>query len=230
MNLGELGRLSKVDAESILSEEIEPLGTEYEVVKDLLNAWATVRFGERDVKLPGFARHIDLMIAALAEYKSKKKRNVRPYPFAKSDDIVIMPLRPQHFGIQIYKKSVTLDTDKYTKIDDIIPQTTGKFSVPSEQVFIITDFVDIEPDSPVQAIQVVDVDGDDWHAISTIKELRVSDLHIIELDYPIIADKSLNIDALVASETAGDTVTHELVPFGVWIGFGSDVPELRTET
>jgi len=233
MELEELKRLLSVNEKQVLSRKIDPLGTEYDVVVDALSGIKTVRIGEREFTLPGLDRNQSLIIKTLAEYKEKQKRNVMPLPYAKSDDIVIMGIRPQHFGIQFWEQSVSISATKYTAVSNIIPQggTTGtRYTVGTDQIFIITDFVDFVADSPVQAIQVADVDGVPQYPFCTFKDVKLSDLHIIELDYPIIADASLDIDALVYSTTAGATVNHCLTPMGVWIGFGKNVPALRTET
>jgi len=234
MNIPELSRLMDIDVRGILSKEVEPFGTEYDIVKDALAGISTIRIAQREIKIPGLTRYTDLIMSVLAEFKSKEKRNVMPLQYAKSDDIVIMPLRPAHFNLYSYKKNVTVEAGKYTAQDNIIPQASGTFTVPDKQIIVITDFVDFAPESPVTAIQVADVDGEKWYPIEVRKELRLSDLHIIELDVPIIADSTLDIDALVertsADTTNAETVSHELTPLGVWIGFGKDVPKLRTET
>jgi hypothetical protein len=229
MDLEELKRLNAVDAKSILSRSVDPLGTEYDVVKDALAGIKKIRIGYRELTLPGLDRNSELVMKVLAEYKSKEKRNVMPLQYAKSDDIVVSALRPQLFGIQMYIQDVTISANKYTAESNIIPQATGSYSVPTKQIFIITDFVDMVAESPVTAIQAKDVDGVSQFPCEVRKDLKISDLHVIELDYPIIADASLDIDALVVSKTAAATVTHELTPMGVWIGMGKDVPKLRTE-
>ena len=234
MDIQELSRLMRVDPRAILNKRIEPFGTEYDIVRDALAAMSKVRIAEREITLPGLTRYRDLIMAVLAEFKDKQKRNVMPLEYAKSDDIVIMALRPEHFGVYTWKKSVTVPSGKYTAVDNIIPTSSGVFEVPDDQIFIITDFVDFASTSPITAMQVADVDGEKWYPFSVRKELKMSDLRIVELDFPIIADTTLDIDVLVERTTpdtsSDETVTHELTPFGVWIGFGRDVPKLREET
>jgi len=234
MDIQELSRLMRVDPRSILSKRVEPFGTEYDIVRDTLAAISKVRIAEREITLPGLVRYRDLIMAVLAEFKDKEKRNIMPLPYAKSDDIVIMALRPEHFGLYTWKKEVTVAATKYTAVDNIIPTGSGKFEVPDDQIFIITDLADFAPESPVTAIQAADVDGERWYPFSVRKDLKLSDLHIIELDFPIVADTTLDLDALVerttADASAEETVSHELTPFGVWIGYGKDVPDLREET
>jgi len=234
MDIQELSRLMKVDPRAILNKRIEPFGTEYDIVRDTLAAISKVRIAEREITLPGLTRYRDLIMAVLAEFKDKEKRNVMPLPYAKSDDIVLMALRPEHFGVYTWKKEVTVAATKYTAVDNIIPTGSGSLEVPDDQIFIITDFVDFAPESPVTALQALDVDGEKWYPFSVRKDLKLSDLHIIELDFPIVADTTLDLDALVerttADASAEETVSHELTPFGVWIGFGKDVPNLREET
>jgi len=213
MDIQELSRLMKVDPRSILSKRVEPFGTEYDIVRDTLAAISKVRIAEREITLPGLTRYRDLIMAVLAEFKDKEKRNIMPLPYAKSDDIVIMALRPEHFGLYTWKKEVTVAATKYTAVDNIIPTGSGKFEVPDDQIFIITDLVDFAPESPVTAIQAVDVDGERWYPFSVRKDLKLSDLHIIELDFPIIADTTLDLDALVERTTEATDLSQDLSPY-----------------
>jgi len=113
MDIQELSRLMKVDPRSILSKRVEPFGTEYDIVRDTLAAISKVRIAEREITLPGLTRYRDLIMAVLAEFKDKEKRNIMPLPYAKSDDIVIMALRPEHFGLYTWKKVAKDFHDKF---------------------------------------------------------------------------------------------------------------------
>ena len=234
MDIQELSRLMKVDPRAILKKKVEPFGTEYDLVRDTLAAISKVRIAEREITLPGLTRYRDLILAVLAEFRDKEQKNIMPLAYAKSDHIVIMALRPEHFGLYTWKKEVTIAATKYTATDNIIPTSAGVFTVPEKQIFIITDLVDFAPESPVTAIQVADIDGNKHQPFSVRKDLKLSDLHVIELDFPLVADSTLDLDALVerttADASAEEKVTHELTPFGVWIGYGKDVPKLRVET
>jgi len=235
MDFEELKRLGRIDAKKALDREVYDDYTEYDMIMDSLSGLSKVRIGERELQMPGLSRHKDIIMNVLAEFKGKEKKNVMPLQFAKSDDIVVAPLRPQHFGIQSYKKTVDVAATKYTAEDNIIPQTTGAFTVPDNQIFVITDFIDYTPESPIVAFQAKDVDGNTFNPVDIRKELKLSDLHIIELDFPIITDASLDIDALVERTTAdttnAETVAHELTPVGVWIGYAKETPskQLKTE-
>jgi len=216
MELEELKRLQAVNEREILARPVEPLGTEYNVVRDALAGMKTLRISERELKLPGLERHTDLIIKTVAEFKTKKKRNVMPLQFGKTDDIVIEPLRPEVFGLDNY-----LQTGLTVGTYDIIPQTAGTHSIDTDnEIIIITDFVEMQTEPKVTAIQVT-VDGVTQNPLELRKDLKITDLHIYELDYPIIADASLDINGKV--EVAGDA---ELTPFGVHICMGHKVPSL----
>ena len=53
IELDDLGRILKIDASALLKRRIEPIGTEYDVVRDALVGMKTIRIGNRDLTLPG---------------------------------------------------------------------------------------------------------------------------------------------------------------------------------
>jgi hypothetical protein len=210
MELEELKRLAAVDAKSILSRRVEPLGTEYEVVRDALVGMATLRIGERELKIPGLDRHRELIIKVVAEFKQKKMRNVMPLQFAKADDITLEPLRPETFGLDNWVR-----TGLSVGTVDLIPQTAGTFNLETDaEIIVITDFCEAKAIPVITAI-LPEVDGVKQNPLEMRKDLKISDLHLYELDYPLIADTSLNIDGKV--EASGDS---ELFPLGVRICLG----------
>jgi hypothetical protein len=211
MELEELKRLMAIDPKAILSRRIDPLGTEYDVVKDALVGMATLRIGERELRIPGLERHRDLILKTVAEFKDKKKRNVMPLQFAKTDDITVEPLRPEHFGLDNYVRT-GLSVGTVTLFD---------ISVDTDnEIFVITDFCEAKAVPVITAI-LPTVDGVTQNPLEMRKDLKISDLHLYELDYPLIADASLKIDAKV--EASGDS---ELFPLGVHICMGHKVAKL----
>ncbi|MEM2618769.1 MAG: hypothetical protein QW356_04710 [Candidatus Hadarchaeales archaeon] len=212
----ELKRLKAVDARRILSRPVDPLGTEYDVVKDALAGMKTLRISERELKIPGLDRHTDLIIAAVAEFKQKKARNVMPLQFAKTDDITVEPLRPEVFGLTTYLRT-GLTPGEY----NIIPTGPGAQTIDTDnELIIITDLVEMQTVPRVTAVQF-EVDGVLQQPIEIRKDVKISDLHIYELDYPIIADAKLDLDGKV--ESAGDA---EITPIGVHIAIGRKIPTL----
>jgi len=218
MNLEELNRILKVDAKGILSRQVGDLGTEYEVMMHEINLAKKIKLGEREITIPGLERNKEVLLKVLAEFKKKEERNVMPYPFARADDItmIVGVLRPELFGLDNFKQeNLSVGTV------NIIPQGSGNFSVPDDQIFIITDFIEFEATPVITAINFVNVDDNLPRPLETRIAFRASDLHIFELPYAVIADKTLDVDAKV--EFTGNT---ELTPVGAWIGYGEDVPDL----
>lgn len=220
MELDDLGRILKIDAQAVLKRRIEPIGTEYDVVRDALVGMKTIRIGNRDLTLPGLTRHTEICFKVLADFKTKKKRNVQPLQYAKSDDIVIEPLRPEQFTVN----GVTLDNwvqaalvvGERAVLPTILQDAGGAATaipVDDDEVFIITDWVEMKPTTVFTALQA-EIDGTPFKPME-MRVPRMTDLQIHELDFPWIADVTLDVDGKV--EFAGDS---ELVPFGVHICLG----------
>jgi len=219
MELEELKRLSAINEKAILSKTIDPLGTEYDIVKDFIVGLSTLRISTREIKIPGITRNMDLVIKAVAEFKDKKKRNIMPIQYAKSDDIVVESVaRPQIFGLTSFTKTTSSSAPS---VENIIPQASGSFSVDDDELIIITDWIELEPDAPIVELQGT-IDGTDQYPVSCRLPFKATDLHLFELDFPWIADVSLDIDG--RSETASATTT--LVPIGVHVCLGKLVKSL----
>jgi len=226
MKAEELKRLDKIDPIVVLSQKIEPIGTEYELAKHELALMRTIKIGERDIEIPGLKRATNTILSALAEFKEKEKRTVMPLQLAKSDDIVIMALRPEHIAANFsYEKDITLATGKYVGIFDILPPTSGVFTLAEKTIIVVTDIIELGPDARLTGIQM-NVDGVLQYAIDTTLMVKASDMQIIELPHPAIAHSTLDIDGKLEAKTAGSTVTTFAFPVGVWIGLGKDVPAL----
>jgi len=231
MELEELKRLREVDVAGILSRVVEPLGTELDIVRAELNAMRILRIGERVIELPGLSRNMDLITAVVAEYKDAKKRNVLPLQFAKSDDIVVMPIRLEHIAADIVdEQDVTIAAGEYTDDFHILPRTTGTFDIttayPFGARFIFTDFIELYSPVSCTGIRIVDADGIDQYPLDATLAFKATDLQIFELPHLVIADTTFDIDGKVESKVAGQTVTTAVKALGVWVGIGKDVPPL----
>ncbi|MEM1588998.1 MAG: hypothetical protein QXT26_02700 [Thermoproteota archaeon] len=217
MELEELKRLRLVKAKEILSKPVEPLGTEYDVVKDALVGIKSVHLAQRDFRLPGLERHTELVCQVVAEFKEKKKRNVLPLQYAKADDIVVAPIRPEDIGADNWNVSSAAAGIIHVIKPDGTPLTVDT----ENQVFVITDVLIGDP-SLITAVQFT-VDGVKQNPIEvrTLQVGRGDNLGIAELDYPVVADASLLMD--VKAEGA---VTTTVVPFGVHICLGRKLAAL----
>lgn len=228
MELEELKRLLQIDAPPVLDREIlpaqpgRPPQTEMDVARDTLAGMCIVRISNREYRLPGLTRHSDLVLKALADFKTKKKRNFVALPFAKADDIVMEPLRPEVFN----NHAVPIAKDNWAQAglvvgtEDIIPDAAqilggaaATFAVDDDELIIITDWVEMQAACILSALQA-NIDGSLLQP-EEIRTMFMTDLQLHELNWPWIADVTLDIDAKV--EFVG---TAELVPFGVHICLG----------
>jgi len=219
MDVKEFERLYKVPAEEVLADPAYGDFSEYDIVEAHIERAATYVQSERDVIVPGLDRNLELIMAVLAEFKNKHKRNVIPYQFAKADDIVITAgiIRPQYFGLTTYRR-----TGLPTGVYHIIPAVTGLYRVPKDNICVITDLIELEPAGNVTAIYFADVDGSTMvRPLEISNAIRTGDMQIYELDLPVIANSSLDLDGRV--HIAG---TSEITPIGAWICMGEVVPPL----
>jgi len=222
MELEELSRIRGINASTVLSRQVAPLGTEYQVSLDALRGMKTIRLSNREITLPGLERHTPLILQTLAEFKDKKKRNVQPLMYAKADDIVIEPLRPEQFSAGaaptildnwIQAGLVAGETPVLPSVTQVADAATV-ITCDDDELFIFTDFIEMKPNITITAIQG-EIDGSLYNSLEMRLAMIASDLQMFELDYPWIADINFDIDAKV--EYAGDS---ELTPFGVHICLG----------
>jgi len=152
MELEELNRIRLVKAQTVLSRQVAPLGTEYQVALDALRGMKTIRISNREVTLPGLERHTPLILQALAEFKEKKVRNVQPLMYAKADDIVIEPLRPEQFSAGTTPTVLDnwIQAGLVVGETPILPSVTqiadapcaAAIAVDDDELFIFTDFIE----------------------------------------------------------------------------------------
>ena len=222
MELNELKRIYGINAQTILNHKVEPLGTEYGVALDALSAMKKIRISDREVTLPGLERWTPLILQVLAGFKETRDRNVMPVAFAKADDIVIEPLRPEQFragaGPTILDNWIQVglvvgETPVLPSVTQVAAGATV-ITCDDDELFIFTDFIELKPNIFITAIQG-EIDGTLYKPLEMRLAMNQSDLQMYELDHPWIADVNFDIDAKV--EYAGDS---ELTPFGVHICLG----------
>jgi len=214
----EIKRISGLDAMAILSPVYDPLEmSEYDIVKEALIAMSKFQIGEREIRLPGFTRNLNLLLQCVADFKEKVKRPVVPPEIVTSDMITVEPLRPEVFGLDAYLRTgLTVGTYH------IIPTAAGTWTAAKdEEIVVITDFIELLPDIRVTAIQAADLDGEKLKPEELRLQFKASDLQIYELKRPWICDITLDIDGKV--EAAGDS---QITPFGVHICLGKKIPDL----
>jgi hypothetical protein len=218
MEFEELERIWAVDAKAILSRTVIRTYTEYDVMKSAIDRASRLIIGEREVTVPGLSRNSELILKVLADFKAKKRLNVVPLQYAKSDDITMEVgiIRPEYFGLDTY-----LRTGLAVGTCHIIPTAAGTFSVPTDNICIITDLVELQPTRHVPTVVFADVDGVSQKPLSILDTVGLTDMHLYEIPFPVIADSTLDLDGKV--ESAGDA---EIAPIGAWICLGKDVKPL----
>jgi len=210
MELEELKRLHVIDAKAILSKSIDPLGTEYAVALDALRGMKTLEVSNRVITLPGLERQTSLILKALADFKDEKKRNWMPIQYAKADDLLMEPIwRPGIFSLNNFKLT---SSGTAPASNNIIPRVSGNFSLNDDERIIITDIVECSNNEGFLEFQFK-VDDDQQYVVSGRPAIKIGDLRIYQLDYPIICDVSLDWDG--RSETA--STEFEPMPCGVHI-------------
>ena len=224
MELEELKRISLVDAKTVLKRQVATLGTEYDMALDALRGMKNIRVSDRDITLPGLERHTPLILQVLAEFKAKQARNVQPLMYAKADDIVIEPFRPEQFSAGATPTAL----DNWIQVGLVVGERpflpsaihiadapcAATIAVDDDEIFIFTDFIEMKPAIKITAIQG-EIDGTMYNPLEMRLAMNETDLQMYELDYPWICDVNFDIDVKV--EYAGDS---ELTPFGVHICLG----------
>ena len=224
MELEELKRLQKVNAKTLLKREVLEAQTEYEVSLDALRGMKNIKISNRELTLPGLERHTLLILQVLAEFAQKQQRNVVPVMYAKSDDIVIEPFRPEQF----IAGNTPTPLDNWIQAGLVVGERpflpsaihiadapcAATIAVDDDEIFIFTDFIEMKPAIKITAIQG-EIDGTPYQPLEMRLSMNESDLQMYELDFPWICDVTFDIDVKV--EYAGDS---ELTPFGVHICLG----------
>ena len=225
MELEELSRIYGVNAQTILGRQVAPLGTEYQVAMDALSAMKKIRISNREITLPGLQRWTPLVLQVLADFKDTRNRNIMPVAYAKSDDIVIEPLRPEQFTANAVTLDNWIQAGLVVGERALLPNISqaGAATVitcDDDEIFIFTDFIEMKPAIKITAIQG-EIDGTLYKPLEMRLAMNETDLQMFEMDYPWICDVDFDIDAKV--EYAGDS---ELTPFGVHICLGKLIAAL----
>lgn len=177
-------------ARDILGRRIDPIGTEFDVLKDVVEEISTIRIAERVVKIPGITRSFETGIipGAVAHYRDRIKKDIMPVQYAKDDNLVLEPLyRPRIFGLNNFSASAPASVPGAGTIIDYTLDTYGR------ELIVLTDIVALDTEPPVTEVKLT-VDGNPQYVIVPRKDFKVTDLHIFELPFPAVADVSLKIE------------------------------------
>lgn len=230
MELSELKRINKIDARTVLQRPIDGLDvSEYKMAHDALEGMETIRLSNRKVVLPGLHRWNETILKALAGFaEDRGNRLVKPVMYAKADDIVIEPLRPEQFVAEDTLIASWIQLGLAAGEVSILPSATQVtagatvITCDKDELFIFTDFIEMKPAIRITAIQG-EIDGTPYKPLEMRLAMNETDLQMYDLDYPWICDVNFDIDA--KCEYAGDS---ELTPFGVHICLGKLIADLTT--
>ena len=129
--------------------------------------------------------------------------------------------RPEVFsGVTSYRQT-GLTTGALVPILSSTSGTDINMLVDKER-YIITDFISYDPAGGIEGIQIFP-DGDNNVAAQSVGNAMrgESSMRIVPLDFPIITDQSLRIEARLNQGTS-----VELVPVGIRVFVGSEVRAL----
>lgn len=222
MKIPKLVELNKTLArkDQIFETDVIQIGTEKvgeeALIRAQLDRMRTLILGERVVELPGMTRNLDLIVAAIADFKEVKKKSVRPLYLATNDDITIEPLRPQVFGLTTYTR-----TGLAPGVINIVPTGAGNYSVDTDnEIIFVTDVIEFDPSAGVTAIKFT-IDGEPIKPESIRVQIKDTDLQIYDLASPEMARNTFDLDTRLESGTS-----TELTPIGAHIAMGHKIPSL----
>jgi hypothetical protein len=207
-------------ARTILGRKVDPVGTEYDILEDVVTEVRKIRLATRDIEIPGITRswNENLIQAAVSYFKEKVKKDIMPLQYAKDDNLIIEPLyRPKIFNMRDFTVTWSGLTPPAT-IDLLTPDGRGgpyNLQVDKELI-ILTDIIALSPNPAVTEL-LVTVDGDPQRPVVARKDFLVSDLRIFEFPFPVVADINLRIQGRV--ETASGSFTY--LPIGIHVVLGS---------
>jgi len=207
-------------ANQIFSRHIDPIGTEFDVIKDVYEEVKTVFLKNREFEIPGIKRawNAGIIQGALAYFRDKVKKDVMPIQFAKTDNLIIEPLyRPQIFNMTSFTISFSGLTPPAV-IDLLTPGgTSGPYTLQvDKEMIILTDIITTDAD-PVVAEILITADGDPQRPLSTRKAFKIGEIKVYELPFPVVVDNDIRIQARV--EVGSGSFTY--LPIGLHAVLGA---------
>lgn len=218
-------------ATQILSRRIDPIGTELDVLNDVIAEVKTLRIAMREIEIPGIARasrgdtpairpaiREGIIHGAVAYFREKVKKDIMPVQFAKDDNLIIEPIyRPKIFNMTDFTVTWSGVTPPGT-VDLLDPGgTPGAYNLQvDKELIIITDIIALDPNPGVTEI-LATVDGDSQRPVVPRKDFLATDLHIFEFPFPLVADINIRLQGRV--ESASGSFTY--LPIGIHVVLGS---------
>ena len=207
-------------AATVLSRKVDPIGTEADILEDVVAEVRTLRIANREVEFPGIKRAWadGIVQGATAYFRDKVKKDIMPAQYAKDDNLIIEPLyRPKIFNM----KDFTITWSGLTPpaaVDLLDPGGTGgAYSLQTDkELIILTDIVALDATPGVSEI-LATVDGETQRPVVCRKDFLATDLHIFEFPFPLVADINVRLQGRV--ESASGSFTY--LPIGIHVVLGS---------
>lgn len=197
--------------------DLKPYGEEAVVRQILGDIEEQINVSERNIKLPGLRRHFEMIVGFVANFKDTEmpNRSIKSFARSKDNDIAVGFGRDEVYGVDNWQQTGTSAGSQ-----DILP-ASGTHSLNDEEwAFFTGDFVDLDSDSILTAIQYTSMDGESYNPEDILMSERGTDLQLSEVTAGV-AKETVDIDA--KSAFSGDL---ELVPVNVVATKGSNVPTL----
>jgi len=196
------------------------LGTELDIIEDVVKEVKTLRIANRDIVIPGIQRawSENVIQGAIAYFKDKVKKDIMPIQFAKDDNLIVEPLyRPKIFNMTNFTITWSGQTPP-AAIDLLNPGGTGgAYSLNvDKELIILTDIICLDS-SPAVYELLATVDGETQRPIIPRKDWLATDLHIFEFPFPLVADINIRLQGRV--ESASGSFTY--LPIGIHVCLGS---------
>jgi hypothetical protein len=207
-------------AATVLSRRVDPIGTEYDILKDVVAEARRLRIAQREIDIPGIKRAWDtgVIAGAVSLFREKVKKDIMPVQFAKDDNLILEPLyRPKIFNMTDF--TITWSGLTPPAVVDLLDPggTPGAYNLQTDkELIILTDLICLDA-SPAVYELLVTVDGETQRPVVPRKDWLATDLHFFELPFPAVADINLRLQGRV--ESASGSFTY--LPIGIHVCLGS---------
>jgi hypothetical protein len=207
-------------APTVLSRKVDPIGSEYEILQDVVAEVRSMKIAQREVDIPGIKRAWEkgIIAGATAYFRDKVKKDIMPAQYAKDDNLIIEPLyRPKIFNMSDFSISWSGLTPP-AAVDLLDPGgTAGAYNLSvDKELIILTDIICLDASPGVHEL-LLTVDGETQRPVVPRKDWLATDLHLYELPFPAVSDINLRIQGRV--ETESGSITY--LPIGIHVVLGS---------
>lgn len=222
-----LDRINKIQPEAVLRQEIVPGISELQIAQDAIERARILRTTNGIIELPGLTIWRDTVLKAIADFK-ENVANSQPLNFASrvtANDIGVESLdRPQVWsGLTSFRQTGLTQGQLLPVLRQGAANSGAAVNLlANKERYIITDVVEFDPAAGVESIRITPDGDNNIQAQAIGKDMRSEGgVRIAPLDFPIIVDSSIKIEARLNQGT-----TDELVPLGIRVFVGTEARAL----